>query len=347
MDFLQDLKKIDENILEGNSDASDIKEFISTGNYALNLNLSGSIYGGIAAGRSTMFAGESAVGKSFLAQLIAGTAQKMGYDICVFDSEFAYSKSSILNFMDPNKAVIFQVDTIEDMRNKCFNLIKLVETKHTDKKIMIILDSVANLSTEKERKDIEVGHNANDMGGRAKIYKSMGRTLTSGLARINAPMLIINHVYANVSGYGEKEVIAGGSGPMYISSQIVQMSKSKIKDKDGKEVVGSALRYKIVKNRIIPPFLSGQIDINFKEGINKYYGLLNFAIKTGDIEPDKTRFYVKHLDKKYWEKDLYQSEVFTEEVLTNIDNWAKDNLKYATLRDITTDDVTTEETNAE
>lgn len=62
--------------------------WISTGSMALNRICSGSIKKGIPAGRITILAGESAVGKSLIAATLIANAQKDGCQhVFYFDSE--------------------------------------------------------------------------------------------------------------------------------------------------------------------------------------------------------------------------------------------------------------------
>jgi len=81
---------------------SKIDEYISTGNYLLNAQLTGSLFGGIPNSRSICFAGESGTGKTFLTLNACREAQKAGYNIIYCDSEAAVDEDTMKNFgLDP------------------------------------------------------------------------------------------------------------------------------------------------------------------------------------------------------------------------------------------------------
>ena len=62
-------------ILEEN-EFSEVSEWIGTGNYVLNAQLSGSLFGGVANNRSMGIAGDPQTGKSFLCMNIVRESQK-------------------------------------------------------------------------------------------------------------------------------------------------------------------------------------------------------------------------------------------------------------------------------
>lgn len=62
-------------------DSNKITDWIDTGSLIMNAIISGSLYKGIPAGRVTLLAGESGVGKSYMAMKIIGNAQKKGMKV--------------------------------------------------------------------------------------------------------------------------------------------------------------------------------------------------------------------------------------------------------------------------
>ena len=57
---------------------SDIDEYIPTGNYLLNAQISGSLFGGVANNRSFGIMGDPGTGKSFFCLNVVREAQKIG-----------------------------------------------------------------------------------------------------------------------------------------------------------------------------------------------------------------------------------------------------------------------------
>ena len=68
---------------------SDIDEYIHTGNYLLNAQMSGSLRGGYPNARSLGIGGDSGTGKTFLCMNAIKNAQDMGYAAFYIDTEGA------------------------------------------------------------------------------------------------------------------------------------------------------------------------------------------------------------------------------------------------------------------
>ncbi len=54
--------------------------------------------------------------------------------------------------------------------------------------------------------------------------------------------------------------------------------------KRGEETVGSRVRAKVVKNKVAPPFKSGEFDIMFDSGISKEGNLLDLGVEIGLVK---------------------------------------------------------------
>ena len=181
----------DYSTLEDNS-LSTVDEWISTGCYALNAIISGSLYKGIPRGRITGFAGPSMCGKTFIINKCIANAQKDGYIGVIWDSEVAVDKKGAMGVgVDPAKVKHYPVESVEDCRNQIStlldNLIKYNENlEEKDKqKVIISIDSLGNLASSKELKDAEAGKDATDTGTRAKcLLKGTYIKTINGLVKI-------------------------------------------------------------------------------------------------------------------------------------------------------------------
>jgi hypothetical protein len=56
------------------------------------------------------------------------------------------------------------------------------------------------------------------------------------------------------------------------------------------KISGLTLTALTAKNRFVPPFISADVQLNFKTGLSKYMGLLDLATKYGTIIPDGRSF---------------------------------------------------------
>jgi RecA/RadA recombinase len=265
---------------------SKIDEYISTGNFVLNAQLSGSLFGGIPNTRSVALSGESGVGKSFLCLNIAREAQKMGYYIIYCDSESAIDEDIARKFgLDPEKIRYQPVNTIKALKNFCANLYDQLKEKkdkgYETPKIMMIVDSIGNLATEKERTDALSGSDKKDMT-RAGDIRSLFRIITTDLAELKIPLVFTNHSYTSVGSYVPTQIMSGGGGAIYAASMILMLSKASLKEnnkeaeKAGMTKTGVLVTSKPSKNRFAKP-IPVKFHISFYHGMNPYVGLEKYV----------------------------------------------------------------------
>lgn len=286
-DLNPDAAFLDENSL------STVNDWIDTGCMALNAIISGSLYGGIPVGRITGFAGPQACGKTLMVNKIMANAQKKGMHVVYFDTENALDKDTAENLgCDPSKIKHCPIEIIEECRNQMVKFLKTVVEKGLQGKVIIAIDSLGNLISAREAKIIEDGKDSADMGARAVSLKSMLRAITHAAAKANCPIVFTNHTYDNPGALYPTLVKSqsGGSGPLYMSSVLVQMAtkQERVSRSDNKnatedvtplskDVNGLTMRALTTKNRFIPPFLECEMYLNFRSGISKYSGLLEMA----------------------------------------------------------------------
>ena len=299
-DLNPDAQFLDENTL------STVKEWIDTGCMALNAFISGSLYGGIPTGRIIGFAGPQACGKTLMVNKIMANAQKKGMHVVYFDTENALDKDTAESLgCDPSKIKHCPIEIIEECRNQMVSFLKSVVENKLQGKIMIAIDSLGNLISSRESKIIADGKDSADMGSRAVALKSMLRAITHAAAKANCPIIFTNHTYDNPGALYPTLVKSqsGGSGPLYMSSVLVQMStkqervgKSDNKNASdettplSKDVNGLTMRALTTKNRFVPPFLECEMYLNFRSGISKYSGLLEMAEGYGIIHKQGHRY---------------------------------------------------------
>lgn len=188
-----------------------IDEFIPTGPYILNAALSGSLFGGMPNRRSLTFAGEEGTGKTYLALSIARNAQAMGYNVIYYDSEGGIDIDFVKRLgVDTKKVRIENISTIEEFATltaKLNETLKGIRDKGKEPpKVMVVLDSLGNLSSTKEKEDTTSGSGKRDMTKQQAIRRTF-RVVGNDFAKNAVPFIICNHVYECVSG--ETEIIMG------------------------------------------------------------------------------------------------------------------------------------------
>lgn len=323
---------------------SEVDEWIPTGNYLLNAQLSGTLFGGIPNTRSLGLMGDPGTGKSFVCLNVAREAQKKGYDVIYCDTEGAIDKSSAIKFgIDANKVRYQPIKTVTEFQTFVANLLELVKkakANGANPKILLILDSLGMLSTDKELRDAIEGKNAADMGAKAKELRKLFRVITLDLTAAKIPLVCTNHVYAG-GGYIPTKESSGGDGPIFAMSVISFLSKAQLKEGNSTTKTGIIVTSNLKKSRFTIPE-PVKFHISFLNGMNPYVGLQDFVsweacgIGRGKFEEVKNakgekemvftpsdsaqaRWAVKHLGKTITSSQLFTSEVFTEEVLRQLD----------------------------
>jgi RecA/RadA recombinase len=339
------------------------KTFITTGVYLLDAALSGKLLGGgVATNRITAFAGESGAGKSFLCYSCAKQAQKVGYSIIYIDTEQAIDLEDLPKFGIDNSLEKFRLIRSNKVEDVNILLTQLIDDLKEQKiagyelpKIMIVLDSLGQMASNKEKADLLKGDIKQDMT-KAKALGSMFRSINTDLGYLDIPFLVANHTYMTMDLF-PAEKLRGGNGLLYSASVIGFMSKSKLKtgEEDDMDLgqSGISVLFKTAKNRMAKP-KKIRFDISFAHGMNPYTGLDAFCrpeymeqigIAKGKMDVDKktgemtfipggNRWYVNHLNKSVTTKQLFTQEVFTKEVLERMAPIVNDYFRFKSLDEI-------------
>ena len=339
------------------------KTFISTGVYLLNAALSADMLkGGVSTSRITAFAGESGSGKSYLCYSVARHAQADGYSIIYIDTEMSIELGDLTNHkidITPEKFRLIRSNKVEDVNILLTQLInELKEQKLAGfelPKLMIILDSVGQMASNKEIDDL-LKNNIKVDFTKSKALGSLFRSINSDLGFLEIPFLATNHSYLTMDMY-PVEKLKGGNGLLYSASVIGFMSKSKYKSGEEDEMdlgaSGITVTFKTQKSRLARP-KKIKFDISFISGLNPYSGLDAFCrpeyydkigIAKGKEEVDKStgeitfkpggnRWFVKHMGKSVTTKQLFRSDVFTKEVLERMAPIVNDYFRYKSIDEL-------------
>ena len=330
-DLVEQLKDEDTKILADGGASAEFSGCIDTGSYALNAVLSGSIYGGVPNNKVTAFAGESATGKTFFVLGIVKQFLDANPEggVIYFDTEAAVTKGMMESRgVDTKRVVISEPDTIQKFRHTALQIIEKYSAQPEAKRkpMMMVLDSLGQLSSTKEMEDTAEGKETKDMT-KASILKATFRVLNLKLAKIGVPLLVTNHVYDVVGAYIPTKEMSGGSGLKYTASTIVMLSKKK--DKDGTEVIGNIVKAKLIKSRLTKENSQVEVKITYSKGLDRYYGLLDIAEKYGIIKKVSTRYELPDGSKIFGKNINEEPEkYFTPEVLAQIDEACKKEFLY-------------------
>lgn len=228
-------------------------------------------------------------GKSYICSgSLVRTCQEMGIMPVIIDTE---------NAIDEEWLLALGVDTAEDKLMK-FNLAKVNDVakvmsefiawykdafdalpKEEQPPFMFIIDSLGMTITDNEEKQFNNGDMKGDMGIKAKQLNSLVRNTVHMISEYNIGVVATNHVYASQDMFSPDDKISGGKLLEYGASIMVAMKKGK--DKDGSKVNGIKSKCQVRKTRYGRPFITTDVIISFKEGVDPYSGLVDFFVELG------------------------------------------------------------------
>jgi hypothetical protein len=201
--------------------------------------------------------------------------------------------------------------------------------------MMCVLDSLGMLSTTKEIEDTAEGKETKDMT-RAQIVKGAFRVLTLKLGRAKVPMIVTNHTYDVIGSMFPQKEMGGGSGLKYAASSIIYLSKRK--EKDGTDIIGNIIHCKNAKSRLTVENKVVDVRLSYDSGLDRYYGLLDLALKHGVFEKSSTRVKLPN-GKTEFGKTINNNpeKYFTPEVMESLEKAVNTEFKYGSNSEIRTD----------
>ena len=262
-------------------DIKNITRWFDTGSYVLNGIVSGCMFKGYPAGRTTALAGEETTGKTFFALTAVEIFLNENPDgICIFfKSENAITKDMLIERgIDIDRIAFLPIFSVEGFRNQIIRiLLKYTKTAKSKRVPMFcVLDSLGQLPTEKEIADVNKDKINADMGSRAKAVKSAFRVIEGNLEFADVPLIMTNHTYNSMGLFPTQEV-AGGGGLKYSASIIVLLGKKQDKTSTGTHL-GKRIPCKINKSRFTREHSRVEVGIKFDSGLQRYDGLLDLAL---------------------------------------------------------------------
>lgn len=267
-----------------------ISNWVSTGHYELNAQITGSIYKGIPEGRLLVYAGDPGTGKTFLALNSSREAQRQfNSHIFWFDSEGAMDTETMERIgIDTSKVTLIPVETIRETAQIMLTILGEISGNEPIE-AMFVLDSIGNLSSDKETEDLLSGNNKRDMTKQQEL-KAMFRTILTRMRKKRVPMIATTHVYESIGSYIPTKNVSGGSGAKYGAGIIIMLSTKNLKIEDDTDVdenklkninsdikkTGVMIVSKQEKARYTKAGIPVTLYVSFHKGMNKYIGLHRF-----------------------------------------------------------------------
>lgn len=285
----------------------------------LNLALTGSFDGGLPGGILMIAAPPKHFKSSLMIQAMKAFQKKYAKEDnlnILYDSEFGtpdeYFESAGIDVSE-ERFDRRPVRKVEEFRSDIANL--LDDISFGDK-VLISLDSLGMLASNKEVEDAKEEKSAADMT-RAKQIKSAFRIINADLNMKNIPMIVINHTYQTMEMYPE-EVASGGRAAQYAGHTLWNIGKRQ--KKEGAELTGFDFIIKAKFSRYIREKSEFPIEVSYEDGIKKYSGIFDLAFDLGFIKSEKQGWYIlPGQEKSLRRKEIEESSSMMDAILNNID----------------------------
>lgn len=231
-------------------------ETISSGSLVLD-SLAG---GGFPKGRIIEIYGPEASGKTSIALNAIADVQRKGGNALFIDAEQA---------LDPGYARILGVDTdklgitqLSIAEQILYVARKMASSGTVD---LIVIDSVAAMIPKEEYENPDKVQ----VALLARVLSKHLRLLATVANQNNCTIILLNQIREKVGVmFGNPETTPGGRALKFFASQRIHVSRVG-QYKEGSEILGTEVRFRIVKNKIAPPFEVGTTILTFAQGINR------------------------------------------------------------------------------
>jgi len=303
---LSNIDVVKEHMVDPNVDH--ITEFYNMNVIILNLLYSARVNGGIPKNRITQHAAASMTGKSFIGMGVASDAFRKGMNVVIFDTETAFGKDLATNLgidLNDERVSLIQTNGIEAVSEI---LLKINDKLTPEERLntLYIIDSFGALVSSKMVTDKKDGKDVRDM-----TLTQKQNALANLFLVTKSTFFIVNSLYVNTSGYGEKETISGG-GRIRLNSHVIAKGMGRAKDTDSaKNITGHIMKAKSEKTRLAREDISVEYRIKNNGGLDMFYGLLPFALEFGVVVKPKKGWISRPCidgDKNWRAKDIYCAE---------------------------------------
>jgi len=276
--------------------------------------------GGWPCARIVELFGNESSGKTTLALHAIANVQKKGGTAAIVDAEHA---------LDPDWAEKIGVNldgvllSQPDSGEEALELVEMYARSGID---IVLIDSVAALTPKAE---LEGEFGDSHMGLQARLMGQAMRKLRGVIRKSKTLCIFTNQVRMKIGVvFGNPETTPGGNALKFFASVRVQLTgvSPKEEDKDGKDVIYKPVNFKVVKNKLAPPFKVGTARIGFENGFdlgrNLFDGLIDYDVldkkgNTFSLDGEKIGVgkkqvieYISNLDDEETEK-LYARMLLT------------------------------------
>jgi recombination protein RecA len=258
---------------------TDLGDWISTGSSLLDLAISNRPNGGIPVGRIVELSGLEGSGKSLVAAHLIANVQKEGGYAVFIDTESAVNEDFWKSVgVDMSKLMYIPDNCLERVFEGVEKIVEKVRASDKKRKCIIVIDSIANLSTKQELE----GSFSKEGYGTQKAYllSQAMRKLVLMLSQQKILLVLTNQLRMNLQPMShEKWITPGGKAIPFLASLRIRLTQAKKITKTDGTVVGVKVNAKVIKNRFGPPHREVTMDVYFDRGIDDVASWIEFMKK--------------------------------------------------------------------
>ncbi|MCK5020090.1 MAG: recombinase RecA [Candidatus Peribacteraceae bacterium] len=295
------------------SDFFEKKMIATTPIPVINIALSGSINGGFNSG-PTLVCGESRTFKTGICLLNLKTFLDTYEDGIAnfYDNEFGAASLFKAFGIDTKRVIHKPFKDIEELKH--IISLDLEELDGRNDKIFMMIDSIGQAASRKEREDAVSDNVVADMT-RAKALNSFWRIVTPQLTLKNVPLFGINHSYKTLERFS-KDVMSGGTKGLLAADTVWFTTRAQIK-KEGGPLEGWTFKLKAYKSRYIKEGSIIPYEILYDGGFSTYGGLFEIALVLGFVQAPKQGWYIRPMVEgdKSWRKAECTTEEWWQPIL--------------------------------
>lgn len=232
--------------------------------------------GGLPYGRIIEISGAEGSGKDTVMNRILGGAQRDGSLAALLETEHKWDPDwAKLHTVNLEDLLFSQPSYVEQAHLEIEELVKM---STPDRRVVVALDSVAATPTKKEVDEGLEGGAA--VGEQGRLWSHFMRVMVKMVANHQALLILINQVRSKIGVmYGNPEVTPGGNAIKFHSSFRITTYHGK-KDGEGARFMS----IQALKNQTAPPMRKCQLRLDFLEGFDDRWGVINHAKDVGCIE---------------------------------------------------------------
>jgi len=261
----------------------------STGSLTLDINLHIPCYDGAIV---EIISNEGA-GKTTLALSIMAEGAKRGKQLLYIDQERALQRTLVDSFPELREPGVLEIVSSETGEG-ALGIAEAWALQYPGS--ITVVDSVdALIPSQVEQKAL----GETDVGSLPMLMSRGCRKLSQAVGKSGSVIIFINQWRTAIGTYGDPNKASGGKALPFYARQRIELlnitSKRRIMDDDGVQI-GHIVKFKVLKNKVAPPFVSGEFPLIYSKGIDIYTELATLAGDFGIIEMDK-KYYLIPNDK--------------------------------------------------